>query len=207
MEIATDASRPRNDKVGKCLHAARRVVAPYGFYWECVQRRVRDAARYMVGGSDCTRRGHVHDLQREKNKKSRGGEGSPLREFFKEALQLRPEFRREIQQRSDKALAIGFVRFRHKLIDHEGKLLVHGTLYLHVAGAVAQPRLRDVEFAADVRDRAVAGLLRAGADAGNERLAQMKLFRKFGLGQAGALDYEGNPIPYRLHWYHLPRRE
>ena len=34
MEIATDASRPRNDKVGKCLHAARPVVAPYGFYLE-----------------------------------------------------------------------------------------------------------------------------------------------------------------------------
>ena len=35
-EIATDASRPRNDKVGKCLHTARQVVAPYGFYRKCL---------------------------------------------------------------------------------------------------------------------------------------------------------------------------
>ena len=48
-EIAT-AQAPRNDMEGEfvhsrqCLHAARRVVAPYGFYWECLHTAGRKAA-------------------------------------------------------------------------------------------------------------------------------------------------------------------
>ena len=99
-------------------------------------------------------------------------------DFFCVFENVVPELRGHIEGGGDAALAGGFVGFGQHVVEQHGHALILAALDVHRLRAVAQPRFGHAEYAADVRDGAVTGVLHAGTKAGDKCNRDVKLLGK-----------------------------